>query len=470
MIKPWIASLALCAVASGQTFWPTKGWREALPETQGIDSQVLAQVIDQRPAGLHSLLVIRHGYVVLDSYFYPFTSGSLHDAASVTKSITSAIVGIAVDQGLIKTSQPAFPHSKITVENLLTMTPGLECGFRPGEQELAEMKLSANWVDYATHLPVKYDPGTKYGYCSPGFHLLSSIVSAAAHTSELEFGRKYLFEPLGIKDIVWPSDPQGITHGWGNSHFYPRDFAKIGYLYLHGGQWEGKQILSADWIKRSITHHSDPRQNVEYGYGWWLYNHQQPRSFEANGRGGQKIIVLPEQDAVIVMTGGGYDGSKITPLLFQSITSDKPLPKNPEAYKQLQSKSKDAAQVPKPGPAGIVGISFFNREYKLEPNSIRLEKIMLRNGEVKLTLLGSELTVPVGLDGVYRTSPAGLLGIPLGAIGAWSTEKDFMLDLKFIANINHYTFAMKFYGDQLEILANEASGLAKNLKITGRSY
>jgi len=170
------------------------------------------------------------------------------------------------------------------------------------------------------------------------------------------------------------------------------------------------------------------------------------------------------------MTGGGYDGTKITPLLFQSITSDKPLPKNPEAYKQLQSKSNHAAQVPKPGPAGIVGISFFNREYKLEPNSIRLEKIMLRNGEVKLTLLGSELTVPVGLDGVYRTSPAGLLGIPLGAMGAWSTEKDFMLDLNFIANINHYTFAMKFYGNQLEILANEASGLAKNLKITGRSY
>ncbi|MEP6536567.1 MAG: serine hydrolase [Bryobacteraceae bacterium] len=469
-MKPLVASLALCAVATGQTYWPTKGWREALPETQGIDSQALAQAIEQRPAGLHSLLVIRHGYVVLDSYFYPFAPGSVHDAASVTKSITSAIVGIAVDKGLIRTSQTAFPNSKIKVENLLTMTPGLECGFKPGEQELAEMKLSAHWVDYAKHLAVKYDPGVKFGYCSPGFHLLSSIVSAATHSSELEFGRKYLFDPLGIKDIVWPSDPQGITHGWGNSHFYPRDFAKLGYLYLHGGQWEGKQILSADWIKRSITHHSDPRPNVEYGYGWWLYNQQQPRSFEANGRGGQKIIVLPEKDAVIVMTGGGYDGSKITPLIFQSIKSDKPLPKNPDAYRQLQSKAKEGAQPPKPGPTGIVGVNFLYHGYKLEPNPLRLEKILLWPAEVNLTLLGTDLTVPVGLDGVYRTSPNGLLQLPLGAMGVWTTEKDFVLDLNFIANINHYTFAMKFDADRVEIVANEASGLAKNLKITGRAY
>ena len=115
-----------------------------------------------------------------------------------------------------------------------------------------------------------------------------------------------------------------------------------------------------------------------------------------------------------------------------------------------------------------MGISFFDRNYTLEPNAIRLEKIMLSRGEVKLTLLGNELTVPIGLDGVYRTSPNGPLHLPIGAMGVW-TEKDFLLDLNFIANINHYTIAMKFYGDQVEITANEASGLAKNLKIKGTS-
>ncbi len=476
MRKLWIAWLVICDVLNGQTFWPTNGWREALPESQGIDSQVLSQAIDQRPPGLHSVLVIRHGYVVLDSYFYPFPHGTVHDAASVTKSITSAIVGVAVDQGLVKISQPAFANSKITVENLLTMTPGLECGFKPGEQELAEMKLSANFVDYATHLPVKYDPGAKFGYCSPGFHLLSSIVSAAAHSSELEFGRKYLFEPLGIKDIVWPSDPQGITHGWGNSHFHPRDFAKIGYLYLHGGEWDGKRILSADWIKQSIARHSDARPNVGYGYGWWLYNEQQPRWFEAFGRGGQKIMVLPGEDMIVVMTGGGYDAGKIAPLILQSIKSDKPLAPNPQAHRQLESKVKAAVRAPQPTPIGILSSAFVNRRYALDPNSIRLENIslaLIKHGgrfEVKLRLLGNELTVPVGLDGVYRTSPGGPLQLPIGAMGHWITQREFLLDLNFIANINHYTFAMKFDGDNVEITANEASGLAKNLKITGRSY
>ncbi len=460
---------------SAQTYWPTSGWREAMPESQGLDSQVLAQAVDQHPAGLHSLLVIRHGQVVLDTYFYPFASGMVHDAASVTKSMTSAIVGIVIDKGLIKLSQPAFANTKITVENLLTMTPGLECGFRPGEQELAEMKLSPNWVDYTTHLPLKYDPGTKFGYCSPGFHLLSSLVSAAAHTNELEFGRKYLYEPLGIKEIVWPSDAQGITHGWGNSHFYPRDFAKIGYLFLHGGQWDGKQIISADWVKQSTTQHIEARPKVGYGYGWWLYNQQQPRSFEANGRGGQKIMVMPEEDMIVVMTGGGYDASKITPLIFQSIKSAKPLPPNPEAYKQLQSKSKEAVRAPDAAYTVTIHPHFQGKAYKMEPNSIRLDKIALtfdKSGaaQVKLTLLGNELNVPVGLDGVYRTSPNGPLHLPIGAIGKWEPGGAFLLDLNFIANINHYKLDMRFSGDEIQIIANEASGLAKNVTIKGKSY
>lgn len=467
--------LVWCSKAGGQTVWPTKAWPETPAEAQGLDSQALARVFDQPPPGLHSLLVIRHGYVVLDSYFYPFAPEMVHDAASVTKTITSVIVGIAADKGLLKTSQPALPNSRITVENLLTMTPGLECGFEPGEQELAEMKLSANFVDYARSLPIKYDPGAKFGYCSPGFHLLSSIVSGATHMSELEFGRKYLFEPLGIKDVLWPADLQGITHGWGNSHFYPRDFAKIGYLYLHGGLWDGKQVVSADWVKRSITPHTEAKPNVEYGYGWWLYNQQRPRSFEANGRGGQKIIVWPEEDMIVVMTGGGYDASKITPLIFQAIKANKPLAPNPEAYRQLQSKSKDAVRAPAPAALILLVSEFEGKRYAMEPNPIRLEKIALTfdksNGaRVKLTLLGNELTVPVGLDGVYRISPDGPLHLPIGAMGNWGPENEFLLDLNFVANINHYKFAMRFDGDQVQITADETSGLAKNLKIRGKSY
>ena len=210
----------------------------------------------QKRLNVHSVTVIRHGQVVLDAYFYPYRASAPHDVASVTKSITAAIVGIAVGHGTGEDGSETtlvFPNDrpadaderkqKITIADMLAMRSGLDCGFLPGEQELEQMRRTNDWAKFALALPMKYAPGEKFGYCSPGYHLLSSVVTAAAHEPLVEFGKKNLFAPLGIRDVIWPPDEQGRTHGWGDSHFYPRDFAKIGYLYLHDGQWDGKQIV-----------------------------------------------------------------------------------------------------------------------------------------------------------------------------------------------------------------------------------
>ena len=339
---------ALICIAMAATDWPTKKWRDAPPETQGMDSQSLANVIDeiaQKHPGVHSLLIVRHGVIVLDAYFYPFRPGEIHDMASVTKSITSTLVGIAVDKGLIKTDQrllsffpkeqPANPdprEQQITVDNVLTMKSGLDCGFTPGEQELERMRRSTDWVQNALNLPMRNPPGTQAGYCSPGYHLLSSIITAASGQSELDFGRKYLFAPLGIKEVVWLSDPQGRSHGWGDSHFEPRDVAKIGYLYLHGGAWDGKQIVPHEWLG-------------QYSEG------QNPQGFGASGRGGQSLRVSLDKDMIVVMTGGGYSAGPIAQMINDSVKSDQALPPNPEAVRQLQLKVTGAARVPAPGPA-----------------------------------------------------------------------------------------------------------------------
>ncbi len=243
------------------TYWPGVEWRRATPESQGLDSQALASAIAQvreKQWGIHSLLVIRHGFVVADADFYPYRSTAPHDVASVTKTITSTLTGVAVANNLLRLDQPVlsfFPNESpadaderkraITVENLLRMESGLDCGFLPGEQELEKMKRSPNWVAFTLALPMKYDRGTRPSYCSPGYHLLGSVIGAAAKTTELDFGRKYLFDPLDIKDVVWGADPQGRSHGWGDSHFYPRDIAKLGYLYLHGGAWKGQADRAA---------------------------------------------------------------------------------------------------------------------------------------------------------------------------------------------------------------------------------
>jgi CubicO group peptidase (beta-lactamase class C family) len=473
------------------TYWPGQRWRTAQPESQGLDSQVLASAIDQvlqKHLGVHSLLVLRHGYVVLDAYFYPYNSGTPHDVASVTKSITSALTGIAVDRGLIKTDQlllsffpkerPANPDEqkqRITIGNVLRMESGLDCGYAPGELELEQMKRSANWVQFALALPMKYPPGTHSSYCSPGYHLLGSVIATAAHQSELEFGRKFLFGPLGIREGPWTDDPQGRTHGWGDSHFYPQDLAKIGYLYLHGGQWNGKQVVASDWVATStIPATGETGGPGALGYEWHASNGPNGRQFGGSGRGGQSLIVWPELDMIVVITGGGNTG-QIATVVRQAVKSEAALPINPEAYKQLQARAADAAREPAVGPMSqlpAIAASISGVQYEFPVNSSRLDSLSLTfrdPGEARLQVkyLGQELSFPVGLDGRYRLGPNGPLHLLAGAMGKWTSGNEFLLDLNFIANINHYTLNIRFAGDQIEVQANEASGLIRNGRITG---
>ena len=325
-----VSICATIAVISAQspaptTYWPGVEWRTATPESQGLDSQALASAIAQvreKQWGTHSLLVIRHGFVVADADFYPYRSTAPHDVASVTKTITSTLTGVAVAHGILRLDQPVLPFfpkespaeaderkRAITVENLLRMESGLDCGFLPGEQELERMKRSANWVAFTLALPMKYERGTRPSYCSPGYHLLGSVIGAAAKTSELDFGRKYLFDPLEIKDVVWGDDPQGRSHGWGDSHFYPRDIAKLGYLYLHGGEWKGQQIVPRDWVTMSTTPATGPRSEPGgFGLEWNATNGPNGRQYGGTGRGGQSLIVWPELDMVVVSTAGGNAG------------------------------------------------------------------------------------------------------------------------------------------------------------------
>jgi CubicO group peptidase (beta-lactamase class C family) len=494
---PIVLALAYGTVEGAEpgVYFPGRDWRQSTPEAQGLDSTVLAQMVEsisQKSLNVHSVTVLRHGYIVMDAYFYSYRQDALHDVASVTKSITSALVGIAVDKGLVSTDKPLlsyFPYEapgdpepskkQITVDNLLTMRPGMDCGFRPGEQELEAMRRTDDWVRYALALPMINPPGTKFGYCSPGFHLLSSIVTAAIHEPEADFGRKYLFEPIGIKDVVWPPDPQGRTHGWGDSHFFAHDLARLGYLYLHKENWNGKQIISSDWVARSTAVHANTgRPGVDYGYGWWLYPDQNPREVSANGRGGQKITVWPDKDMIVVITGAGYPASAVGPVVASAIKSDAALPENVEGDRLLRAKIAEAQKAPKAqpvGPAPDTATRISGVFYNLPLNPSRLDGISLVFGkprsleaQVKIRYVGQDLTLPVGLDGVYRLGPNGPLHLLAGARGHWTSDSEFLLDLNFISNINHYTLAMHFAGDSVEIAMNESSGLIRDGHVTGK--
>ena len=443
----------------------------------------------QKRLNVHSVTVIRHGQVVLDAYFYPYRASAPHDVASVTKSITAAIVGIAVGHGTGEDGSETtlvFPNDrpadaderkqKITIADMLAMRSGLDCGFLPGEQELEQMRRTNDWAKFALALPMKYAPGEKFGYCSPGYHLLSSVVTAAAHEPLVEFGKKNLFAPLGIRDVIWPPDEQGRTHGWGDSHFYPRDFAKIGYLYLHDGQWDGKQIVPAEWVHQSITRQSDPGSDRGYGYGWWLAKTEGMEEFGGNGRGGQTVAVWPEKDMIVIITGGGYPANEVRPAIAKSIQASHALAANAAAVRELKAKIAEAARAPAALPVAdlpAMAQTVSGAVYQFPRNASRIDEISLvfggtREAQLKLKYLGTDLTIPVGLDGVYRLGPYGPLKLLAGASGKWTSVSDFALDLNFISNINHYSAVLHFEGDAVQVVISESSGLIRNGHLVGK--
>ena len=300
--------------STSPAYWPTDGWRTSTPEEQGMDSESLVQMLDHisgSNVNIHSLLIIRHGYVVLDAYFYPFVSQTKHDLASVTKSFTATLIGIAIDKGYVKgVEQPVldlFPGQTIanvdenkkmlTVRDLLTMRSGFECTNVPTELTLQQMMQSANWVQFTLDLPMAEKPGTGFNYCSPNIHLLSGIVGQTTGMNALDFAKKYLLGPLGINDVSWPVDSQGNTYGWGSLSLTPRDLAKLGYLYLRGGEWDYQQVLDSEYAKAAIAAHGSVPVDMEgtdwsYGYLWWVKDTYSA----ARGRGGQLLYLVPDKD------------------------------------------------------------------------------------------------------------------------------------------------------------------------------
>jgi CubicO group peptidase (beta-lactamase class C family) len=276
--------------------YPDAVWKIASPESQGLDSTVLAEALDyvrNKGIPLHSFLIVRNGEVILDAYIHPYTGREPHDIASATKSVTSAATGIAVEQGYIKsvdqTVVSLLPHvsvdsdqrrQKTSVRHLLTMTLRFHCDTEVGEKALAAMRRSTDWAAFALAIPMRSDPGSRYAYCSCNNHLLSSIITATTCKSLLEFTQKNLFGPLGITNVIWPADPKGRTHGWGDLHLYPHDMARLGLLYLKRGRWGNAQIEPADWVSASSRASVTVREGVGYGYSWWI-NTARPPIFEA---------------------------------------------------------------------------------------------------------------------------------------------------------------------------------------------
>ena len=269
---------------------------------------------------LRSLLVSWHGELILERYFHGTSPTRPANIKSASKSVISALVGIAIDRKLISSVESSiesfFPEllktdtdqrkKTITIEDLLTMRSGLES---TSSRNYGAWVQSSNWVRYVISRPMESSPGTRMSYSTGNTHLLSAILTKVSNSSTWEFARDTLAKPLDISLARWPRDPQGIYFGGNNMEMTPRQMLAFGELYLNRGRANSKQIIPSEWVDVSIVPRTFSRWSKQlYGYGWWITEFAGQQTFFAWGHGGQFVFVFPGLDLVVVTTSSSNPG------------------------------------------------------------------------------------------------------------------------------------------------------------------
>ena len=294
-------------------------------------NELVSNILKGDIKNIHSILLIKNGKLIFEEYFYGYNRDTKHIMYSASKSITSILVGIAMDQKMIpNVDQKAYvflPDYKgtkwvdqkydITLKHLLTMSAGIDWEdwkypHHDGRNSTGAMFRSGDWIKFVLDRDSIERPGDRFNYSDGLTMLLGVIIKNSTGKYADEFAEKHLFTPLGISDYSWKISPGGsVNTAWGLS-LKPRDMAKIGYLFLKNGNWNGKQIVSQKWVNESTrTHMTDVELGSGYGYQWWCgktnINNQVIEVYYAAGMGGQYIFVCPPLNLVAVITSSTID-------------------------------------------------------------------------------------------------------------------------------------------------------------------
>jgi CubicO group peptidase (beta-lactamase class C family) len=474
---------ATTALTAG--YWPTDDWRQSTPEDQGISSQALVKLlarVDEQQLNMHSLLIVRNGYLVTEAYWNPYTADERADVASVTKSVTSALIGIAIDKGYIRDEQATVlgffadksvsnlddRKKAVTIQDLLTMTSGLPYS-DVSDPTLAVMRQSPDWISFMLDQPMAAAPGTSFTYSTGATHLLSGILTASTGQTLRAFANENLFGPIGIPAVAedqWPADPQGLSLGGASLRLTPRDMARLGYLYLKDGVWAGRPVISPEWIAESTALHTMKDDGFGEGYLWSLDPKQ--GSFWAFGRGGQQIYVFPAEQLVVVMTANLQPGENrdFTPLktlfddyLVPAIQSDGPLPADPAGVEDLNRQVRHAADPLQPVPAlSATARRISGQTFDLAQNDSGWQTIQFdfTDGGAQSSVLvnGAPVDPPIGLDNVYRVGRTEE-GPTLCMRGSWTAEDTFVVTQLTLGSPSETTARIRFAGDNISMTATE---------------
>jgi len=266
---------------------------------------------------LHFLIVSRNGVIISEEYFHNSPPDSLYDVRSVTKSVTSSLLGIALEKGFIDSVDQAMgdfigpdiydleeDKAAITIKNLITMSSGIPWSEIGAVSEFGDWVRSPNQVNYILDKDMTYTPGSQFNYSDGNAHLISVILTEASGMNTLEIAGTYLFEKMDTEGYAWYTDNQGYYYGGVTMDLTPSTMLKFGQLFLDEGNYMGEQIIPTAWVTESTTNHINtnhiiPFQN-DYGYFWWIGNAYGHDYFFANGYGGQFILIIPDAEVVIV--------------------------------------------------------------------------------------------------------------------------------------------------------------------------
>ena len=365
MLIASFVSQGVAAQETKATLWPSPDWQAASPEAEGIDSGALAGLLAYGSTRrLDSLLITRHGRLVLDAYYGPYSADIPHAVNSTTKSIVATLIAMLHADGVLDSLDHRvldyFPDrdfanvddgkKAITVQHLLNMTSGLAWDEGLGDtwQSLTELRRNRDWVRFILDRPMANQPGELFYYNSGNSHLLSALITRLTGKPAEDFARERLFGPLGIATYVWPQDPMGQSlGGWGLA-LTPRDMAKIGYLYLRRGRWGDKQLLPPQWIE-TVSHATlsvnlPGDRELRYANQFWA--RPDKHVFMTSGYRCQVIMVLPDLDMVAVTTGREpCPLGKLADAISATVRSATALPASPEAAASLASAIREISTI-----------------------------------------------------------------------------------------------------------------------------
>ncbi|HYF37139.1 MAG TPA: serine hydrolase [Prosthecobacter sp.] len=488
-LTAWTSALPAGAETAAATSLP-----RSTPEAEGVPSSAIVGFIDaieKAKHEMHSFMMLRHGQVIAESWAAPYAPELNHTMYSMSKSFTSTAVGFAVSEGKLSVEDKVisfFPDdlpakisgnlAALRVKDLLTMSVGNE------KEPTGAVVKEENWVRAFLAQPITHQPGTVLMYNSAATYMCSAIVQKVTGQKIIDYLTPRLFEPLGITGMTWEECPRGInTGGWGLS-IRTEGLAKFGQLYLQKGQWQGKQILPAKWIEEATGKHIQqpqtfkagrPAENNDwqqgYGYQFWRC---QNGGFRGDGAFGQFTIVLPAQDAVIVMTEETKDMQGVLDLVWQHLLpacKETSLPADEASLNKLLQRSKTLKITRPNGEAtSPTSVRITGREFTLPSNSLGLTKLSFAfDGSTCTFTAHADQTEHIIHHGLrsWKVGETQMPGTPprlisggkpktqptskVAASATWKDAGTLELTWRYIETPHRDTVTCKFEGDTLTV-------------------